>query len=499
MEEVKKKKSVSFMKNVLMLMIAQVLIKVLGFLYRLVIINIEGFGDVGNGYYSTGYQIYALLLTLSSVGIPTVISKLVSERVAIGDHKSAHRIFKVALENKNCGGLILNPNTDCEGMVNISVIKAIVEYFKKNELDKCKSDRERKRFNKRTQELDNIIRRKKEEFQFFLDIGGINRCIEGDAKECERASSTCRNTHTSNKTYNKDRSPLLIIEDIEFRLDDNMFPVRFKTAEKMADIDIVMEAFEAAEKEKQLAEERRAREKEARKIARERQQAEKDLLAAQKNLEEQKIQEAKNEKLRAEAEALNKARAQAQAEKEELEKLEAARAELAALKEQLEAAKIKEAVEAQNKAEYDAIQREREEVERQQEKIRLQKQKEAEEKAKREAEEEAKREAERQKFALTDKVISGCQKLAVPVGMSHTFYSNQVKYGTSTQKKEAEVVLSYTNELIEILDETIKLCNKGKETGNVAPCESKGVENLNKASYRMLELNKVLDEIGRRR
>ena len=108
MEEVKKKKSVSFMKNVLMLMIAQVLIKVLGFLYRLVIINIEGFGDVGNGYYSTGYQIYALLLTLSSVGIPTVISKLVSERVAIGDHKSAHRIFKVALKTFTSIGFVIS-------------------------------------------------------------------------------------------------------------------------------------------------------------------------------------------------------------------------------------------------------------------------------------------------------------------------------------------------------------------------------------------------------
>ena len=73
MEEVKKKKQTSFMKNVLMLMVAQVAIKILGFLYRLVIINIEGFGDTGNGYYSTGYQIYSLLLTLSSVGITTVI------------------------------------------------------------------------------------------------------------------------------------------------------------------------------------------------------------------------------------------------------------------------------------------------------------------------------------------------------------------------------------------------------------------------------------------
>ena len=51
MEKNKKaKKQTSFMKNVLMLMIAQVAIKILGFLYRLVIINIEGFGDTGKGY-----------------------------------------------------------------------------------------------------------------------------------------------------------------------------------------------------------------------------------------------------------------------------------------------------------------------------------------------------------------------------------------------------------------------------------------------------------------
>ena len=104
----KTKKQVSFMKNVLMLMIAQVLIKILGFLYRLVIINIEGFGDIGNGYYATGYQIYSLLLTLSSVGIPTVISKLVSERLAIGDHKGAHRIFRTALKTFTTIGVVMS-------------------------------------------------------------------------------------------------------------------------------------------------------------------------------------------------------------------------------------------------------------------------------------------------------------------------------------------------------------------------------------------------------
>ena len=107
-EKIKKEKGTSFMKNVAMLMIAQIVIKILGFVYRLVIINVEGFGDIGNGYYDAGYTVYSLLLTLSSVGIPTVISKLVSERVAIGDHKGAYRIFKTCLKIFTVIGAVLS-------------------------------------------------------------------------------------------------------------------------------------------------------------------------------------------------------------------------------------------------------------------------------------------------------------------------------------------------------------------------------------------------------
>lgn len=59
--------------------------------------NREGFGDKGNAIYGGGFQIYALLLTISSIGVPNAVSKLVSERVAIGDHKGAHKIFKIAI------------------------------------------------------------------------------------------------------------------------------------------------------------------------------------------------------------------------------------------------------------------------------------------------------------------------------------------------------------------------------------------------------------------
>ena len=86
----------TFMQSVITLIFSQVLIKLLGLVYNLYLTNREGFGDRGNGIVSASYQIYALLLTISSIGVPNAISKLVSERVAIGDHKGAHRIFKIA-------------------------------------------------------------------------------------------------------------------------------------------------------------------------------------------------------------------------------------------------------------------------------------------------------------------------------------------------------------------------------------------------------------------
>lgn len=92
-----KKKKNTFAKNVLMLMFSQVLIKLLGLIYRLAITNVKGFGDVGNGYYSAGYQVYAVLLIISSQGIPGAVSKLVSNKVAKGKYNEAHRVFKISM------------------------------------------------------------------------------------------------------------------------------------------------------------------------------------------------------------------------------------------------------------------------------------------------------------------------------------------------------------------------------------------------------------------
>ncbi len=108
-EETIKSKTIkkeTFMQGVITLIFSQILIKLLGLVYSLYLTNREGFGDKGNGIVAAGYQIYAMLLTVSSTGVPNAISKLISERIAIGDHKGAHRIFKIAFATFTVIGLV---------------------------------------------------------------------------------------------------------------------------------------------------------------------------------------------------------------------------------------------------------------------------------------------------------------------------------------------------------------------------------------------------------
>ena len=93
----RKLQKTSFFKNVVILLAAHVFIKILGVINKIYLTNREGFGDEGNAIYSSAFQIYTLFLTISSIGIPNAVSKLVSERLAIGDTKGAHKTFKIAI------------------------------------------------------------------------------------------------------------------------------------------------------------------------------------------------------------------------------------------------------------------------------------------------------------------------------------------------------------------------------------------------------------------
>ena len=56
MSKQNKENTQSFMNNVTIILISQVLVKVLGMVYRIVITNIDGFGDEGLGFYNVGFR-----------------------------------------------------------------------------------------------------------------------------------------------------------------------------------------------------------------------------------------------------------------------------------------------------------------------------------------------------------------------------------------------------------------------------------------------------------
>ena len=88
------------MKNTLLLQgsilaAAGILTKLIGFLYRIPMANL--LGNQGNGVYSIAYGIYTVTLTLSSMSLPTAVSKVVSARLARDEHRNAARVLAIAL------------------------------------------------------------------------------------------------------------------------------------------------------------------------------------------------------------------------------------------------------------------------------------------------------------------------------------------------------------------------------------------------------------------
>ena len=90
-----KKGEGAFLVQGAILAAAGIITKIIGVIYRIPLINIMG--DQGQGYYGIAFEIYALALLLTSYSLPLAVSKLVSARVAKGEHKNAYRVLKAAL------------------------------------------------------------------------------------------------------------------------------------------------------------------------------------------------------------------------------------------------------------------------------------------------------------------------------------------------------------------------------------------------------------------
>lgn len=98
-----KKNSSNYIIQGSILSIASIVVRVIGMLYRLPVTNI--IGNTGNSYYSTAFEVYNIILLISSYSLPLAVSKLVSARAVNGEYKNARRIFKGALIFASAAGI----------------------------------------------------------------------------------------------------------------------------------------------------------------------------------------------------------------------------------------------------------------------------------------------------------------------------------------------------------------------------------------------------------
>ena len=72
----------NLVKNASILMVATIISRIIGLIYRRPLGAV--LGAVGLGYYGFASSLYSILLLISSYSIPMAVSKIVSERLALG-------------------------------------------------------------------------------------------------------------------------------------------------------------------------------------------------------------------------------------------------------------------------------------------------------------------------------------------------------------------------------------------------------------------------------
>ena len=87
-------KKQNFLHGAALLAIATALVKVIGALYKIPLKMV--IGDQGFGYFSTAYQIYSVLLMISTAGFPIAMSRIISQASSLGNYNQVRKIFKTA-------------------------------------------------------------------------------------------------------------------------------------------------------------------------------------------------------------------------------------------------------------------------------------------------------------------------------------------------------------------------------------------------------------------
>jgi len=89
MKEVSKKQN--FLHGAALLAMATAIVKIIGAFYKIPLNMI--IGEQGFGYFNTAYNIYAVLLMISTAGLPIAMSRLISQAHAVGNYNQVRRVY----------------------------------------------------------------------------------------------------------------------------------------------------------------------------------------------------------------------------------------------------------------------------------------------------------------------------------------------------------------------------------------------------------------------
>ena len=92
MSESQKKQN--FLQGTALLAMATAIVKVIGAIYKIPLNAI--IGKQGFSYYSTAYEIYNVLLMISTAGLPVAMSRMISQASSLGHNNRIRRIYKTA-------------------------------------------------------------------------------------------------------------------------------------------------------------------------------------------------------------------------------------------------------------------------------------------------------------------------------------------------------------------------------------------------------------------
>ncbi|MDO3675525.1 putative polysaccharide biosynthesis protein [Paenibacillus ehimensis] len=95
----------SLVKGTLILTLAAFVARALGVVQRIPLVYL--LGDIGMAAYGIAFNLYSVLLVVATAGIPSALSKMISEKTALGRHAEADRIYKAALWFAVCAGVLM--------------------------------------------------------------------------------------------------------------------------------------------------------------------------------------------------------------------------------------------------------------------------------------------------------------------------------------------------------------------------------------------------------